>query len=92
MLLDGIGVWLATRRLRKGEFICLQKNLGRSKRSRRKLSALVLGLPSSGGPYPHAGVYLGEAGLGRGVQTKRISLQTKIPRQISGLPTLRVIP
>jgi transposase len=42
---DGIGVWLAARRLNRGKFVWPNENGGTRTLTREQLDALVLGLP-----------------------------------------------
>jgi transposase len=51
---DGIGVWLAARRLNRGKFVWPQEAAGTVTLTREQLDALVLGLPWQ---------RLGEAGI-----------------------------
>jgi transposase len=42
---DGVGIWLAARRLYKGKFVWASLSSGSTELSRAQLDALVLGLP-----------------------------------------------
>ena len=42
---DGIGIWLAARRLNQGKFIWPSENTANCRLAREQLDALVLGLP-----------------------------------------------
>ena len=42
---DGIGIWLAARRLHQGKFIWSSENTANCRLGREQLDALVLGLP-----------------------------------------------